>query len=84
MPVEASAFVNTKPRTCGQLLSHCHHSRDEIWPPEQNNNIFLTSKISTWLRLSRQQVSNTVSLLSMEIARNPILKLYQDYRKQQT
>ena len=65
MPMEASAFVNTKPRTCGQLLSHCHHSRDEIWQPEQNNNIFVTSQISTRLGPSRQQVSNPVSLLSM-------------------
>ena len=50
MPMEASASVNTKPaRTCGQLLSHCYHSRDEIWPPEQNNNIFVTSRISIML-----------------------------------
>ena len=27
----------------------CHHNRDEIWPPEQNNNNFVTSRISIML-----------------------------------
>ena len=59
MSMEASAFVNTKPRTCGQLLLHCDH-RDELWRSEQIA-FFVTSQISTRLRRSRQQVSNPVS-----------------------
>ena len=60
MPMEASAFVNTKARTCGQLLLHCDH-RDELWPTEQIA-FFVTSQISTRLRRSRHQVTNPVVL----------------------
>ena len=52
------------------VLLHCHHSRDELWPPEQNNNIFVTSKISTMLRRSSQQVSNPVSSIIHDATEN--------------
>ena len=60
MPMEASAFVNMKARTYGQLLLHCDH-RDELWPTEQIA-FFVTSQISTRLRRSRHQVTNPVVL----------------------
>ena len=32
MPMEASAFVNAKPRTCGQLFLHCDYRRPSCRP----------------------------------------------------
>ena len=56
--MESSAFVNTKPKTCGQLLLHL--GWDQLWPTDQKG-IFVTSEISAKLRRWRQQVSNPVS-----------------------
>ena len=49
IPTEASAFVNKEAknwRTTTFALC-CHHSRDEIWPPEQNNREFKITTTAT-------------------------------------
>ena len=55
--MEVSAFVNTKPKPCEQLLSFALLGSVMA----DQNKIVVTSQISTRLRRSRQQVSNPVS-----------------------
>ena len=65
-------FCKEKAKTFAQLLLHWDHGMNN----NDRNTIFVTSQISTRLRRSRQQVSNTVSLLSMMYRRDDRYKNY--------
>lgn len=56
--MESATFVNTKPKSCEQLLFYLD-CWNQLWPTDQKI-IFVTSQNSTRLWWLRQQVSNPV------------------------